>query len=357
MSIVSQRTPSERSIYIDGSWYVAEDEKGTIVEKSTSFSSVFNNCVNDMSGGKISLATGDYSIDDTLTLDAAYTVVEGQGWDTYLELANSVDDHMILVSSNNCVIDNLRLYGNNGNNAGTIHGIYVYRSAGHRISRLKIYDVEEDGIHLGESTWQPCLGGKIYNNYIGDTTSPNLGSGIYLDYSATDWEVYSNVLAYHRQSGEAGLCIDGDNNNFNSNHNWGNYYNYRLAQNSTLAGLHLHGDKCMDNMYHGIYAGDNLVKNGVITGCYFWRQGESGANYDSINWIDATVRNMAVVGNCFRGETDGGVHQARYAAYWDSGVTYCTFVGNTIEGYTNASGYSIASATCEVDLNTVYDCS
>jgi len=355
MSIISQRSPA-RNVYLDGAYYVAEDNKGVMQEKDTSFSTVFNNSVGDLGDGKINLAPVTYSVDARLEVDETYITVEGEGWGTLLSLANDVDDHVIRLSANNCFIKNLRIYGNNANNAGTIHGLYVYRSAGHRIENLKIYDCEVDDIHIGESTWQACLGGKISGCYIGDTTNQTLGNGVYMDYSATDWEVYMNVIASHRQSGMAGLAIDGDNNNFSGNHLWGNWYNYRLAQNSTLAGMHLHGDKCMDNMYHGIYAADELVKNSVITGCYFWRQGESSPNQDSINFTGATVRSVAIVGNCFRGEVDVGTHQARYAAILDASNTYCTFVGNVIEGYTNAAGYLISDASCEVDHNTVYDC-
>jgi hypothetical protein len=361
MSILSERSP-KRNIYIDGSYYYAEDEKGVMQEKSSSFSTVFNAVMNDLSatGGRVNIAPGSYSVDARLDVDVNAVAIQGEGWDTVLTLANNVDDHVFRLSSSNCWLSDLLIDGNNANNSGTIHGIYVYRSAGHRIYRLKIRDCEEDGIHIGESSGTfstiQCLGGKIYNNYVGDTSQQNTGSGIYLDYAATDWEIHSNVIAQHRQSGVAGLMIDGDNNNFMGNHLWGNYYNYRLAPDHSMSGMHLHGDKCMDNMYHGIYASDNSVRYAVITGCFFWRQGESAANQDSINFTGATTYANTIVGNTFRGEDQTWTRQARYAVNLDASTTYTVFVGNTVGGYTNAAGYSITGANCQDAHNVVYDC-
>jgi len=282
-------------------------------------------------------------------------ITRGSGWDTILTLANGVNSHMFYVTASGTEIHDLRMVGNNANNAATSHGIYVYRSSSHRFVNLKIYDFQNDDIHIGEDTWQPCLGGKITRCYLGDTTNKTTGNGVYVDYSATDWEIWANVMAEHEGAGMAGMVMDGSNNNTWSNHFWGNYYHVVVAPANHVNGWISHGDKYMDGKRHAIYKPTGYWwKNSAITSAQFWWNGQDTADtYDSIYTV-GDVRCIEVQAN-FRGETDGGVHITRFIWNADANVDQCRVTG-IVEGYNEVAPVVFAGIGCDQDL-IIFDCS
>ena len=339
-----------------GTYYAIATATGAVTSNA-SFSTLMNTLQ-----GHIYLNEGTYSVDASVVLDVSYMILEGAGWRTLLSLANGVDSSVITVTAGNCSIRNLRIYGNNANNAGTSHGIYVYRSAGHRFENLKIYDCETDGIHLGEpGVWdnaKACLGGKITGCYIGDASSPNTGHGIYVDYHATDWEIINNVLASHTTASKSGIAIDGSNTLTSLNHMWGNYYNAMPAIGEHMNGWQSVGDKFMDNVRHGIYkATGHWWANSNITGGYFWRSGDSVADtYDAIKTV-GNVRCVVVSGCSGRGENSAGTHMSKYFWNADANVISSSVIGCILEGYNEAAPIAFAGAGCLDQHNILYDCS
>lgn len=187
----------------------------------------------------------------------------------------------------------------------------------------------------------------------------NGSNGLYLDYDATDSELSNMLISQHGGTGDGGLVCDADNCRVSNIHLWGNYYNVILAPAHNVTGLNFENMGFMDNINHNVYKGSSYIfKNSFFTGCHFWGKLSSGSTVRDCFYVSSSgsMRCITVSGSVFRGENEAGTHQGRYAVNWGTNVTYCVFACNTIEGFTQAAGYSITGTNNEVAHNTVYDC-
>ena len=67
------------------------------------------------------------------------------------------------------------------------------------------------------------------------------------------------------------------------------------------------------------------------------------------------MRGISVTGCTFRGANENDTKHARYAVNWGTNVTYCVFVGNTVELFTDASPVQISGTGCENAHNALFD--
>lgn len=330
---------------------------GTLLDSSATLTTVFNSIMGD-NPGNVLVGVGTFTNTGALNATATCNIIGSGRSKTVFSNANNGD--VFFVTASRVGLKHFTVDGNNGAVVGR-HGIYIYRSSGHRLEDLKVYDCDGDDIHIGESSGSfstiQCLGGKITQCYLGDTTQKTTGSGIYVDYAATDWEITNSIMAEHETAGEAGMVIDGSNLNTALNHLWGNYYHVRLAINApSVEGWLSNGDKFMDGKRNAIYKGaeGNWWKNSQISGGYFWYAGEDAIDtYDSID-TTGNVRCIEIQAN-FRGENTTGTHITKFIWEADANVDYCRITG-IVEGYNEADPITWAGTGCDDDV-ILFDCS
>jgi hypothetical protein len=289
-------------------------------------------------------------------LNQTGTHLTGFGYDTRVACSGTFNDHILHIESQGCYIDNLRIDGTSQTGSSN-HGIYVEGTRAH-IMHVRVEDCSGDGIHIGHSSWVGVMGGKIHHN----TVTGNSGHGIYIDYDATDWEIFDCLLSQHDGTGDAGMVIDGSSNMISFCHFWGNYYNIILAPAHHVYRTRLVSNGIMDNDYHGIYKNSAYnFRDSVITGNNFWANSYSSPynHSDSIYFAGSgNIRCVTITANAFYGYKEDVSQQCtRYAINDASGnMDYCTIGFNTFDRYYMADPTNVASANNVEDHNTVYMC-
>lgn len=103
--------------------------------------------VGGLSGGTVHLEKGIYAIAASIVMDQNLVVLEGEGWATVLVLDNAVDDAIITLNANNCMIRDLQIDGNYANQTGGFpKGIEVLGGTGLILENLYIHDTYHEGI-------------------------------------------------------------------------------------------------------------------------------------------------------------------------------------------------------------------
>jgi hypothetical protein len=351
--------PTYTIYYIPGTgYYYAMDEDGNVSFSSTAgVAGIINDILDAISYGWIHVKTPStgvsLNVEEKILVDKAVKIT-GDNWGTIFKAKNSLNDDVFEVTADKAILDCFSIDGNTANNTSG-HGIYSHAN-NEILMRLSIDSCDEDGIHCGQSSWNSdTIGGKI----IGCRIS-GCDNGLYMAYTATDYEVMNMLINSCSGSGKAGLVVDSDNCRYANMHLWGNYHNLELAPVHHVSGLAFNNIGFMDNTNHNVNKDSALTfKNSHFTGCHFWGKLSSGSTTRDTFYVSSSgsMRCVAVVGNSFRGEDEDGNHDGRYAVNWGSNVDYCTFIGNTIEGFSDAAGYTISGGTGNEDAhNTVYDC-
>jgi hypothetical protein len=327
-----------------GSTYDAKAFPGfTTVSSSTALATIVEACDAALpDGGRIHLAggMGTYYVGAAMDISNDFIELTGDGRSTYLSLSNAVNDSMIELEGERCTVTGLYIDGNAANNSATSHGIEAINDgdAGHMIYNNRITDFNDDGIHYGHaSPWgSGNMGGRIYSNEI--ITGSGASSGIFMDWTATDCEVWGNLLVGAAGNTEACMTIDGSTIRMFGNHMWSDgYYAMILAPVNHVYNLNITGNGIMDVDRHGIYHNTGKQVRGiVISGNHLWSHGKTAADtYDSIHigssadsWFDATI-----TGNHFN------------AFKQDTGVKYTRFAINDVDNMMD---------DCVVGMNTCY---
>jgi len=123
---------------------------GQIEFSGTDAATTINNAINALSnGGMVLIRAGAYIINSTIQLNHHGVQLVGEGFSTYLLLNNNSNTHILKINDNctRCVITDLRINGNWGNNA-TGHGIIVGTNANHcTIQRVYMENIPQMGIY------------------------------------------------------------------------------------------------------------------------------------------------------------------------------------------------------------------
>jgi hypothetical protein len=168
--------------------------------------------VGGLGGGTIHLAQGSYDIAANITMDQADVILQGEGWDTKLILANSADVHVITIAANNCTVRDLKIDGNNANQTPTngngiqitggvptkAHVSHVWIHEPHTgvggsyatqitVDHCFIEEAAGDGINMGH-----CPACKILYNHLYDIEA----QGIYVQGTDTDTTRYDIIGNY-----------------------------------------------------------------------------------------------------------------------------------------------------------------
>lgn len=137
---------ASNSLYPDGANYICD---GTADEVQ------INAAINALpaganNAGTIILLEGTYTLAGPILINRNYVRLVGQGWGTYITLANSTNTNVITVGSDAnysyVEIADLRINGNYDNQSSG-HGI-VLNGSGHKLRRLNVQGARQDGVRI-----------------------------------------------------------------------------------------------------------------------------------------------------------------------------------------------------------------
>ena len=346
-----------------GNYYAQNGDTGIVDYSGTNFASVVESAITAAGGGDIYLKSGSYELtsDNGIDINVAGTHLHGAGYDTVIECESGFSDHMIHIGSSGTgtYINELRIDGS-GQDAN--HAIYV-EATRCQFYTLRIEDFYDDGIHAGHSGWIGVLGGKITDCVIDDSTA---GSGIYMDYDATDWEIIDCLISNMDTTGQAGVMVDAGSTLIMGCHLWGNTYDIRVAPAHHVYRLRVVGNKIADNDEHGFYMGNSYdLRASYITGNEFWANGyEAPYNESDAICFNGTagpgmdIVGLTITGNAFFGYKEDVAQQCTRYAINDvaDDMRYCVITGNTFYQMGVTDPVNVTTGT-NVDMaNAYYNC-
>jgi parallel beta-helix repeat protein len=268
-----------------GNLIVAQDGRGRIQCSGTDAASVIQSAINSLSnGGKILIKRGQYIISSSIVPKYG-VVLEGEGWDTELYLANGVNVKMFDISNSTAdevQIRNMRLNGNKDNQTATCD---VIDSRRHRCKfvNLEILNFYRHAITLTDGDYQ-----TIENCYIHDGGLASVqGCGIRVGTNS----IYDTVKG----------CF---------------------IYNTGYKGIHIYG------------GASTIDQHALITDNIFWHIGQMGI------YVSGYSQKNIIKGNRFLDGYDDNINVA-------SGCNYNTIVANEIiggsYGYGGENGIIVAS--------------
>ena len=295
-------------------------------------------------------------------MDQTGAFVAGNGYDTIFT-GNALADDIIDVSVANCWVQNLQVDGTG--QTATYDGV-AFRGtsgSGFRAFNLLIQNCAQDGIHIGSGSGDGWQGnwGKVHTCQIKN----NGRYGMYLDYDATDCEIYDLTISGHNGAGDAGLNIESDNVRISGCHLWGNENEMLIAEERSVSGALFSNMGFMDGGGQGtarVYHASNSynLKDSAFVGCEFWAAKLAASNTTNCDgmYMAGGMISVTITGCTFRGaDEDDTPIEGRYAVYIDASAYSCVILGNTVRNFGMAAPiYSTGSTGCEIAHNTYYNC-
>ncbi|MFA5376660.1 MAG: right-handed parallel beta-helix repeat-containing protein [Dehalococcoidia bacterium] len=261
-------------------------------------------------GGKVILSTGQFVLSESILIVNSETILEGQGWSSYLEgIALATGDHAIQISgSSECQVRNLSIQTLAG--AGnTVHCIYIEDGANDfKIIDVYFRDSDSDCIHIeGTSINRGEVAGCFIEGADDNGINISMDGG---DQSA-NFNIHNNhIFSCGLEGINFGACA-------------GHYYHVIVdniigscADNGidygAVAGVTtglmesiISGNVIRGCTFNGIRlrsdSDNNLIENNSINGC-----GGYGINIGDASCTDNRVMNNKLIGNVAGAIQDSG---------------------------------------------------
>jgi hypothetical protein len=309
----------------------------------SSLSTLWSHVVAQSNVGKIHFTGQSFTSDARLVASIAGLEIEGEGQVTQMSLANGVNDTLWEYVVSKIHHHDMILEGNYANQSGTSHGILADTDGTgdhHMGPHLRVQNFLNDGIHNGRSAWGTSgnMGGIVEGNMI----TGNQANGLYQDYSATDWQIFANLITTSVNVGMASIVENAGSCRFGLNHLWGSYYDINLAPTKSIYRSQWVGNGIMDCKRHGIHWGSSFdVGDSKWVGNDLWSHGKDAADtYDTFDLSGSgNFFSNVIMGNNGLGykEDVSTRYTRRFINDVNGKMTLCTVVGNAIDYYHDAA--------------------
>jgi len=333
--------PASSMIWTDGSTYYRIDRDGTY-SSDGSFEDLINDAITNGIGSHIYLASGSYTVGNSINVNQPNVRIWGAGGDTNL-IKNAIGGHVINVTRENC---SLGYFTINCSSQTSGNAINVSMNSGINTSSFQMVAVRVDDAYgnavnvTGSSTSNKNIDGRIHHCTFGGTSTSN---GIYLHSGSEYWDIFDCLIREHTGTNKAGIVIDANNDEVSFCHIWGNYYDVYVAPTNSVRRLRFIANGVMDNKRHGFFwSGSNSFTNSIINDNVFWNNGrDTTLTFDSLHFSTGSTgwcSQLSINGNAFWAYPDSGTYYTRYAIF-DSGsrLTGSIIMGNVTDDYVSPS--------------------
>jgi hypothetical protein len=263
-----------------------------------------------MSGGRVVLSEGAYSLSVGLTLGANKVLV-GSGWNTILSMANGTNLTMVTLSGDNSATRNFSIDGNKANQSTSGHGVLI--TADHcRVQDVYIHDTFYHGIKVDGAYSYNIIKGCFVDGAGNDTDDTGMGISFFT--GATDniaescivkgsreanFNFYSNTTDVERnafincigidacQGSASGAVADYKIGDLAQNNRIVNCVSIdslqsgvwiRRSDNVLVQGMRIYNPASV-GIYSRAYAGDNPYKHQIVN-CYVYSAGSYGMHFE-----------------------------------------------------------------------------